>query len=480
MGKRDGTDNTNTRPGGKARLIGACATMAAVILVVFAAMAASAFMAGESLFAREIFPEGASVDGIDLGGMTYDEAYERVADQRRAQLAGISVQLNYAGNDIAFTAEDLGLSYNIDYALSGAYYIRAEGGDFFDELAHNIRTVLRPKPGVERQTVLAYDAEAIRETVGEALRALDTEPIDAKVAEVAFHKDGVSFTYDREIPGKRAHVDEAAQAVIESLASGGAPVIEVGYDSVSASVTELRLRENTALISEFTTELNDNENRNVNIELMAKAVDGTTIQPGGMLSVNALAGRRTAEKGYLSAPAIIDGMIEDEVGGGICQLAGTLYNAALLADMQIVERKRHSYPSEYLPIGLDSTLDWADKDLKLKNGTDYPVYISANIDKAAKSVSVKLYGKPLPEGASIEIVPQVIREIEPKGQTIQIKHDMRPGERKVVQTAVHGYEVKVYRNHYDDDELVYSELISHDFYDTREAIVWIGAQDDNK
>ncbi len=481
MGKLDGTDKTNTRLGLKQRLIGSVITMAVVILVVFAAIAGSASMAGASLFAREIFPEGASVDGIDLGGMTYDDAFARVAAERQKKLESVSVKLHYAGNEIEFTAKELGLSYNIDYALSGAYYIRPDGGEFFDELVHNIETVFLPKPAVERQTVLAYDPEAIKNTVEKALKPLDTKPIDARVAGVAFHKDGATFTYDAEIPGKRAHIEEAAEAVLESLArSGGAPYIDVSYDSISASVTEQRLRANTVQISEFTTELNDNENRNVNIELMCKAVDGTTIQPGATISVNALAGRRTQDKGYKSAPAIIDGAIEDEIGGGICQLSGTLYNAALLANMEIVERKRHSYPSEYLPIGLDSTLDWNDKDLKIKNVTDYPMYVSANLDREAKTVTVKLYGRPLPEGASIEILPQVIKEIAPPGQQILIKPTMRPGERKVVQKAVHGYEVKVYRNRYDDDELVYSELISHDFYDTREAIVWIGAEDENK
>ncbi len=477
MGKRD---ETNTL---KKRLAGSVVTMAVVILVVFAAIAGSAFMAGASLFNNEIFPEGAKVDGIDLSGMTYNDAFARVAAKREEELESVSIKLDYAGEEIEFTAKELGLSYNIDFALSGAYYIRPDGGDFMDELVHNIETVFLPKPAVERQTKLAYDTEAIKKIVEEALRPLDTEPKDARVAAVAFNKDGAAFTYEKEIPGKRAHVEEAAQAVLDSLegvAGGDASAINVAYDEISATVTEHKLRANTVLISEYTTELNDNENRNVNIELMCKAVDGFAIAPGGTMSVNALSGRRTAEKGYMSAPAIIDGAIEDEIGGGICQLSGTLYNAALLADLEVIERKRHSYPSEYLPVGLDSTLDWNDKDLKIKNVTDYPVYVSANIDRAENKVTVKLYGKPLPEGASIEILPQVIKEIDPPGQTILIKHSIPAGERRVVQKAVHGYEVKVYRNRYDDDELVYSELISHDFYDTRGAIVWIGAEDENK
>ena len=476
MGKYDKTNTLR----GMNRLIGSAITMAVVILVVFAAMAGSAAMAGASLFSRELFPEGACVDGIDLGGMTYDDAFARVAEQRQKELESVSIKLNYAGSEIEFTAKELGLSYNIDYALSGAYYFRPDGGDILDELIHNIETVLLPKPAVERQTMLSYDHEAIEAIVENALKPLDTAPIDARVEAVAFHEEGVTFTYAEEIPGKRAKFEEAAKAVLDSLASGASAIIDVPYDTINARVTAQRLRANTVLVSEFTTELNDNENRNVNIEMMCKAVDGFTIQPGGTMSVNALAGRRTEDKGFMPAPAIIDGAIEDEVGGGICQLAGTLYNAALLADMEIVERKRHSYPSEYLPVGLDSTLDWNDKDLKIKNVTEYPVYVSANIDRAANEVTVRLYGKPLPDGASIEILPQVIKEIEPKGQQLLIKHTLPAGERKVVQKAVHGYEVKVYRNRYDDDELIYSELISHDFYDTREAIVWIGAEDENK
>ncbi len=482
MGKLDGVDNpgkVNQRQGQKKQIIGFIITMAVVIIVVFSAMAGSVFMAGASLLSGEIFPEGTSVDGIDLGGSSYMEGYEVVAQKRRRELESVLIRLDYAGNRVEFTADELGLSYNIDAAMSGAYYLLPDGYDFMDTVVNNIETVIRPKPAAERSTVLAYDPSAIRKKVEAAVRPFDTEPVNAEI-KVAFNKEGAVFAYTDEIPGRRARADEAADAVLQYLTGGASPVIDVPYDVLEADVTVAKLSANSVLVSEFTTVLNDNENRNINIELMCEAVGGTVISPGETLSINALAGRRTEKKGYKPAPAIVDGNIEDEIGGGICQLSGTLYNAALLADMEIVERKRHTYPSEYLPIGLDSTLNWDDKDLKIKNTTDYPVYVSANPDIENMTVTVKLYGKPLPSGQSIEIHPQVVREIKPVGRTILFKSSLPPGERKTVQKAVNGYEVKVFRNYYLEGDLVNSELISHDSYNTREAVVWIGADEEIK
>ncbi len=482
-GKRDGGAplKAKTRQSVKMRVVGFIVTMAVVAVVSLAASAGSAYMAVDDLYAGELFPIGTRVDGIDLSGLSYMDGFERVAGKRRAELDNVLITLDYAGHTVEFNAEDLGLSYNIDAAMSGAYYIRPHGagGDFVDALTGNIETALSPKQPVARSTVLAYDPAAIRKKVEDALIPFNTAPQGASIS-VSFNKYGAEFAYTHEIPGKRARTGEAADAVLESLTSTEQPVIAVPYDVLEADVAAAELRANTALISEFTTALNDNENRNVNIELMCRAVDGAIIAPGGTLSVNALAGRRTVDKGFKSAPAIVDGNIEDEVGGGICQLSGTLYNAALAANMEIVERRRHSYPSEYLPIGLDSTLNWDDKDLKIKNTTAHPIYVSANLDRESMTVTVKLYGQPLPEGASIEILPQVIRELKPEGRTILFVNTLPPGERKTVQRAVNGYEVKVYRNHYMNGDLVESEMISHDSYNTREAIVWIGADEEIK
>ncbi len=123
----------------------------------------------------------------------------------------------------------------------------------------------------------------------------------------------------------------------------------------------------------------NNENRNTNLRLACAALDGVILQPGETLSYNETLGQRTAEKGYKKAPAYSGNDLVDDIGGGICQGSSTLYYAALLADLEIVQRVNHGFVSNYIDYGMDATVSWGGPDLKIKNNTDYPIKITAEV-----------------------------------------------------------------------------------------------------
>jgi vancomycin resistance protein YoaR len=208
---------------------------------------------------------------------------------------------------------------------------------------------------------------------------------------------------------------------------------------------------------------------------MCEAVDGLVLHPGETLSINELVGQRTEAKGYMPAPAIMDGtMLVDDIGGGICQLAGTLYNAVLLADVEVVERVRHSFPSDYLPIGQDSTLNWNNKDLKFKNRSEWPLYLSARLEDNACTVEV--YGAyPKGSGYRIEVVNDIVQTMKPGEQTTRYTDSLPPGQTEVLVKARTGYDVYVYRNYYLGDKLVENEQLSHDVYPAITGVVNIGS-----
>jgi len=146
------------------------------------------------------------------------------------------------------------------------------------------------------------------------------------------------------------------------------------------------------LVSSFTTTINDkNENRVHNIKVAAEELDGTILQPGEIFSFNETVGRRTREKGYKEATIFVDGEKSKGVGGGICQLSTTLYNAALEADLEIVERHRHSREVSYVEEGRDATVVYNSKDLRFKNTKDYPLEIKVSVTE--DKVKVSLYKK---------------------------------------------------------------------------------------
>ena len=128
------------------------------------------------------------------------------------------------------------------------------------------------------------------------------------------------------------------------------------------------------------TKHTDDENRNTNLKLLCKALDGVVLQPGDVFSYNDTVGERTAEKGYKPATAYSGTKLVKDIGGGVCQGSTTIYNCALLADLEIVERVCHGATVGYITLGLDAAVNWNTKtDLKFKNNFNFPMMIKAEV-----------------------------------------------------------------------------------------------------
>lgn len=127
------------------------------------------------------------------------------------------------------------------------------------------------------------------------------------------------------------------------------------------------------------TKHNTNENRNTNLRLLCQALDGHIVEPGEEFSYNAVVGERTAERGYLPAPAYSGNRLTDSVGGGVCQGSSTLYNCVLLADLEVTVRACHGASISYLPLGLDAAVNWGTTDFCFRNNWNFPVMIRAEV-----------------------------------------------------------------------------------------------------
>jgi len=149
------------------------------------------------------------------------------------------------------------------------------------------------------------------------------------------------------------------------------------------------------VIGQFTTHFDpSNAKRAHNIRLTARRLNGRVIYPGHVLSVNKVVGNRTHENGFLTAPVIEEGKKVPGIGGGVSQVAGTLFNAALLAGLTITEHQNHAKPVQYLPVGRDATVAWNLLDLKIKNPTRYPVFVK--VGYSGGRVTVTVFGAPAP------------------------------------------------------------------------------------
>jgi vancomycin resistance protein YoaR len=208
----------------------------------------------------------------------------------------------------------------------------------------------------------------------------------------------------------------------------------------------------------------------VNMRRAARALDGLILQPGQTFSMERALGPVTAEAGYLPALAIRDGEPAEEDGGGICQVASTLYNAALRADLAIVERQRHVWPVHSVPPGLDCGFSSGHLDLKFRNTHDQPLLMRVSADD--RHLLCRLIGeRPQSETVRIE---RVVRAVLPPESVVRATARLRPGQQRLAQRGRPGWEVEVWRVVGRPGVSEQRRLVSRDRYAPVNRVLWIG------
>ena len=226
------------------------------------------------------------------------------------------------------------------------------------------------------------------------------------------------------------------------------------------------------VIGRSTTRLDpDQGSRNANIAIAAAKLDGTTVGPGREFSFNETVGERSSELGYGPARVIVDGRSEPGIAGGICQLSSTLYNAALLAGMEITERRAHSRPVPYLPAGLDATVSYGAADLRWVNALATPVTVRARV--GADSVCVWLEGEEV--APDVRLYTEVVEVIAPRpaappDPTGRSKSPPLPGAGTVASVGAPGYRVRVWAETEAPEGGRLRRLVSEDLYEPVNAV----------
>ena len=222
-------------------------------------------------------------------------------------------------------------------------------------------------------------------------------------------------------------------------------------------------------LGNFTTRYDaSNKNRSNNIYLASEKINGTIIMPGETFSYNQVVGKRTIDAGYKEAGAYAGGKVIQEIGGGICQVSSTLYNAVLYADLEIVERSNHYFETSYVTAGRDATVSWGTVDFKFKNNRTYPIKIEAVAKNGINKISIL----GIKEEKEYEIVIQskVTSIIE---QEIKYENDysIPYGEEEVEQQGHNGCTSKTYIIKKLNGATVSTEEITSDYYHALDKII---------
>lgn len=257
--------------------------------------------------------------------------------------------------------------------------------------------------------------------------------------------------------------DPAAQRTVELRTRNTDPVI------TTAEAQAMGIKDR---LSKYTTTYDAwNKPRVNNIHLLGDSLDGTLIAPGATFSFNGTVGERTADKGYKEAPAIVGGKLVPQLGGGICQVGTTLFNAVFESGLPVVERNNHSFYISHYPKGRDATVSWGGPDLKFKNDTENWILIS--VSYTSSSITIALYGTSV--GYSVESQTGAWYDVKPFPIQEVPDPTLAAGKRVVEDSGENGRSIKVTRVVKQNGSVLRSDtFVSR--YRTKTQVVRVGTK----
>lgn len=312
-----------------------------------------------------------------------------------------------------------------------------------------------------RVEVTSVDADAVPEKpdVDAIYEELYIAPQNAAVNMQTFETIPCVYGYGFDL--------ELARELVNGAKDGETVSIPMTY--VLPEVTEENLLFQDVLGS-CDTPHSANEKRTANLELVCKILNGVVLNPGERFSYNEVVGERTKERGFQAAPAYSGTKLVDSIGGGVCQGSTTLYNACLLADMEILERVNHGFPVNYVPKGLDATVNWGGPDFAFRNTSNYPIQIHAEVSDGY--VRMKILGTE-ERDYYVKMESQVTGVTEPTIEYQEYTSDSGYEDGKVLQGGTTGYYVRSYKCKYsrETDELISREPETYSSYMMKPKII---------
>ena len=426
------------------------------------------------------FKAGVKLIGVDVSGMTPEEATGLVKNAAEKKLKTVAVTISSGENSWTLDSDAMGMGYDIADALAdGLNFGRGEDDN----------TVVITDGGVgEFDAKYTWDRGKIISALAAMSQSINTEATAAYAEPVTDWSQEERFIYHAGEEGITLNEEATADAIEKALEQGEfVCTVEATVNAVLPGGNIDDLKAATSFIASYTTKFSarrDDEvkqNRKFNIQKAADIINGNTIQPGEEWSFNTVVGPRTYELGWKGANGISGGKkYTIQAGGGICQVSTTLYNALLCANMEIVDRRAHTIPSDYVPVGLDATVDTRGIDFVWKNNTDMPAYIFAKVENVEGSssrhtITVYVYGKPLPEGVTYQSRNEIIEERSRQDEAIYTNDASIPTGYQLERVQGHKYYVaEAYQDKYVDGKLAESKLLYTDKYKGNPPEVSIG------
>ena len=309
----------------------------------------------------------------------------------------------------------------------------------------------------------AIDIEKIRnEIYKEPQNASVSKDKETGKTQVNTHVNGVDFDIS---------IEEAKKIIAEDKEEYVIPLKIIVPDKTLSDLGEEAFPDK---LSEYSTIFDSsNRNRSNNLAISAEKIDGTIIMPGETFSYNQTVGERTIAAGYKEAGAYAGGKVVQDVGGGICQTSSTLYNAALLANLEIVDRSNHQFLTSYVDASRDATVAWGSIDFQFKNTRTYPIKIEASAKNGVCEMAI--YGIKEDKEYEVVIESEVLSYI-PFTTKYENDDSLEEGEEVIEQSGYTGCTSEAYKILKLNGKVVSKTLLSKDTYDPMTRIIRRGTK----
>lgn len=325
------------------------------------------------------------IAGIDVSGMTKEEA-KTALEAKTAEYQAQKLILDVEGETVEITMAELGLTIQDGEQLVDEAVAYAKDGGVWSRYKKMKKLEKEKK---ELSVNYQIDSTLIEGVIEEKVRPLEDTAKDATIT----RKNG-QFVITDEVQGKEVDLEASIQA-IEDYFTGNWQEKDGKILLVSKldepEVTRAQLEEIQDVLGSFTTYCGVGGGRVQNIQSGTKHINGALIMPGEEYSANAAMEPYTTENGFTNAGSYENGQVVQSMGGGICQVSSTLYNAVILAELEVTERAAHSMTVGYVDPSMDAAIAGTWKDLKFKNNTDTPIYVEGYI--TGGNLTFKIYGK---------------------------------------------------------------------------------------
>ena len=417
--------------------------------------------------------DGVSIGSVDVSGMTVDEA-EKAVDSYFESLQ--DVQITFTGNgDNSYTvsATDLGLYWGNREVAAKAYAVGHEGNII--QRYKNLKDTARD--GIEFEIEYSVDEEALTTILTEDCASFNIEKKDYTLV----REDGVFSVVDGQA-GTIIDVDASIKKIEDYIQNDwdhADASIELAITTDEPEGSEEELLQVKDVLGTFTTSYKTSGSaRSANVANGCSLINGTTVYPGEEFSVLDTITPFTEANGYFPAGSYLNGVVVESIGGGMCPVSSTLYNAVLLAELEVTERHNHSMIVTYVSASSDAAIaESGGKNFKFVNNTEYPIYIEGYCHD--KNITFTIYGvETRPSNRTVTYESEVISTTPASADVINVDAS-KPVGYVESQSAHIGYKAQLWKIVTVDGVEESREVVNSSTYQMVPRIVTVGTATDD-